>query len=288
MINNINKGIKMHIQKVKQRMHFLFFSFAIILSSCTSNDPDVKAEIIYARKPTPYYTVKETDTIQSICSKYKMNEDDFVATNHLTAPFDLIPGQKVIIYPKGMETSNKINTFESDGISVSNEEPSLVESSTLTNENKNTEEDTIKNNDEGSDNKKEPEEKPVESNKKYKWPVRGKVVKRFGDAKNGQFSKGISIAAPEGTPVYAAEEGVVLKSNVILDGFGKTVVIQHNDQSLSVYSHLKICLAKVGQKVNVKTVIGRVGKTGGIKKPELHFQLRNATKEPVNPMMFLK
>ena len=260
----------------------LQFSVLILLSACSSVDPYQKVDLIYAKKAAPYHVVQEGETVQSIASKYSMDESEFISINKLTSPYELIPGQRLIVHVKSSDTSMP---NEGGGVNVQ-ETSETKESSEKQEINDQNNASETKENDESSQKNINEEAKVEnkESVKSLRWPVYGRVVKKYGDQKNAQFSKGISISAPEGTPVYAAKKGVVLKSNVKLDGFGKTVVIQHEDDTLTVYSHLKICLVKVDQNVTTKTVIGRVGKTGGIKKPELHFQLRNAHKKPVNPL----
>lgn len=266
---------------------------SLYLCSCSS-DTHQKADIIYARRLSPYYTVEVGDTVQSVSKKYDMNEDQFVQINKLSTPYELIPGQKVIVNLKVDKlVSTNIAVTESDGVTITQNVDVKDEKKTLEENDKavdGQEKDKAESGEklESSHEHDEKESTPSEPSKSgLKWPVYGKIVKKFGDKKNGQFSNGISISAPEGTPVYAAKVGTVTKSDVDLAGFGKTIVVHHEDGTMTIYSHLKSCLAKAGQKVTAKTVIGRVGKTGGIKKPELHFQVRSANKEPINPQKFL-
>lgn len=270
----------------------VYSSFLFYLAGCSSVDPYQKVEVIYGRRATPYYTVEEGDTVQSVSSKYAMDEAEFIEINKLSSPFELIPGQKLLVHPKAISKDGK-NASSSDEVYVSQTE----EKPKLNEEKKDEHQDHQVQNSDVADQASSDDEKTTDddsqqkktSDKKHlKWPVHGRVVKKYGDNKNGQFSKGISISAPEGTPVYPAKDGVVLKSNVDLEGFGKTVVVQHDDGMMTVYSHLKLCIAKQGSKVTTKTVIGRVGKTGGIKKPELHFQLRDKNKESLNPLSYLR
>ncbi|CAO5680748.1 MAG: Murein hydrolase activator NlpD [Holosporales bacterium] len=268
-------------------------AFAFTLAGCSSSHEE-KAELVLARKISPYYTVEDGDTVQSISDKYGMQVEEFVRTNELSVPYTVYTGQKVIVYQKGKEAqphpASVVKTFESDGVSVSQsraEEPSQKKESTADLK-ENPKAETDQNSEQKTDSSEESDVTEEVPSHDMKWPVKGKVIKKFGDKKNGKISKGISIAAPEGTPVYAAQSGKVFKSNVDLDDFGKTVILQHDDGKMSVYSHLKVCLVKPGQVVDPKTVIGRVGKTGGLKKPELHFQVRNASKNPVDPLKLLK
>jgi lipoprotein NlpD len=278
IFNNMNKAVSVFL--------------SLYLCSCSSVDTHQKADIIYARRLSPYYTVEAGDTVASIAKKYDMEESQFIEINKLSMPYELIPGQKVIVHPKVDKlSSTPTKVTESDGVVIS--QNLEAEKKPLENEPKSAneaEKDKVDGNGklEVPHEYDEKESTPTEAIKNgLKWPVYGKIVKKFGDKKNGQFSNGISISAPEGTPVYPAKSGTVTKSDVDLAGFGKTIVVHHDDGMMTIYSHLKICQAKVGQKVTAKTVIGRVGKTGGIKKPELHFQVRSENKEPINPQKLL-
>lgn len=271
----------------------------LLLIGCSGDDE--KAEVIYARKPTPYHTIKAGETVQSVASEYGMTVQEFIEINALITPYELIPGQRVIVHSKP-KTSRK-NVFESDGISVMNQDvtpetkldPSgFTKTQTPKDQetiNKDGEETAFKD-DESLKNKAEQQEDDHqaadESKHAYAWPVKGKVVRKFGEKAGTEVSEGISISAPEGTPVYAAAEGTVLKSNVEIKGFGKAIVIEHADGKKTVYLHLKVCNAKTGQKVDQKTIIGRVGKTGGLKKPQLHFQVRGNGKKAIDPLIVLK
>ncbi|MBP9753156.1 MAG: M23 family metallopeptidase [Proteobacteria bacterium] len=281
--------IKSHLKKYF--LNTVSSMLVLAIAGCSSSHEE-KPELIMARRISPYYTVQDGDTVQSIADRYEMPVEEFIRVNSLSVPYTVYSGQKVVVYQKGMAHTNHtplVKTFQSDGVSVSEIKDDNQKDDINANSQKGGEAKSgDSTNEEGSTSEKEPleEKEEVSSSDEMKWPVKGKVIVKFGGKKNGQTSKGISIAAPEGTPVYAAESGKVFKSNVDLDGFGKTVIIQHDDGKMSVYSHLKVCLVKPGQVVDGKTVIGRVGKTGGLKKPELHFQVRIASK-PVNPLTLL-
>ncbi|PIZ32859.1 MAG: hypothetical protein COY39_04260 [Alphaproteobacteria bacterium CG_4_10_14_0_8_um_filter_37_21] len=273
---------------------FLALLLVVILPSCTSTKDSASVKFIYARKPNPYYTVQEAETVSMIAKKFKMTEEEFIHVNRISAPYELIPGQKVIVFPKnGMQVGqNQVGeNFEAGGVEVSAN--SEVETSTGLNlsEPADAEDGNHEVRDFSPENAqgtaKIGEEERL-SQGKYHWPVKGKVTKKVKTGPNGNLSGGINISAPEGTPVYAAGKGVIVKSDVNVQGYGKTIIVKHTDGTMSVYSHLKSCTAKAGQSVDRKTIIGRVGKTGGLKKPELHFQLRGANKKYIDPLSMLE
>lgn len=103
------------------------------------------------------------------------------------------------------------------------------------------------------------------------WPVRGGVISQG-------FRRGhraIDIAAPIGTPVYAANNGIVLKSGYSKDGYGGRVIIDHQIDYVTLYAHLSQALVQEGDVVQKGQLIGYVGSTGNSTGPHIHFELRD-------------
>lgn len=121
----------------------------------------------------------------------------------------------------------------------------------------------------------------------FRWPVRGKVVAGFGPAKDGSFNDGINILAPRGARVRAAENGVVAYVGNELPGYGNLLLIRHRDGWMTAYAHNDTILVKPGQTVRKGQSVARVGSTGNVHHPQLHFELRRGER-PVNPRKHLK
>ncbi len=117
------------------------------------------------------------------------------------------------------------------------------------------------------------------------WPVKGKVVSSFG-WRGPKHHDGIDIAAPEGTPVVAAADGIVIYAGNGFKGYGNLIVIKHTPRVFTIYAHNKKNLVRKGQKVKQGQVIALVGSTGNATGPHLHFELRIGNK-PVNPLKYL-
>ena len=126
----------------------------------------------------------------------------------------------------------------------------------------------------------------VDGGAKFLWPVNGKVISRFGAKTGGLVNDGLNIAAPLGAPVRAAESGVVAYIGNELQGFGNLVLIRHADGWMSAYAHNETLLVKRGEQVKRGQTIARVGQTGSVTEPQLHFELRRGT-EAVNPIPLL-
>lgn len=121
---------------------------------------------------------------------------------------------------------------------------------------------------------------------KYRWPVRGAVIAGYGSNVDGNRNDGIDISVPQGTPVKAAENGVVIYSGNGLKELGNTVLIRHDDGTVTVYGNADKLNVTRGQKVTRGQVIANSGMSGKASRPKLHFEVRkNAS--AVNPMTFL-
>jgi len=115
-----------------------------------------------------------------------------------------------------------------------------------------------------------------------RWPVRGRVVANYGKG-----SDGIDISVPEGTPIKAAENGVVIYSGDGLKEFGNTVLVRHDNGLVTVYGNASKLSVQRGQKVKRGEELGKSGMTGNATQPKLHFEVRkNST--PVDPTKYLE
>ena len=114
------------------------------------------------------------------------------------------------------------------------------------------------------------------------WPVHGSIASGFGPKPGGLHNDGINIAAPEGTPVVAAQAGTVAYAGNELKGFGNLILIRHANGWVTAYAHLASMSVKKGDAVKAGQGIGAVGQTGTIDSPQLHFELRHG-KDAVDP-----
>jgi murein DD-endopeptidase MepM/ murein hydrolase activator NlpD len=120
----------------------------------------------------------------------------------------------------------------------------------------------------------------------FVWPVRGHIVEGYGAGSDGTHNDGINISAPRDSPVEAAGGGVIAYAGNELRGYGNLILIKHPDGWISAYAHLDLILVKEGEKVAKGQVIARVGSTGNVRTPQLHFELRRGDK-PVDPRAYL-
>ncbi len=119
---------------------------------------------------------------------------------------------------------------------------------------------------------------------RFGWPVTGRITQRFW-----AHHPGIDIAAPTGTPIYAADAGYVMVAAWDNEriSYGNMILINHGNGYVTRYAHLSAFNVKVGQSVKKGQVIGRVGSTGHSTGPHLHFEIiKNGVR--YNPFSFLK
>jgi murein DD-endopeptidase MepM/ murein hydrolase activator NlpD len=117
----------------------------------------------------------------------------------------------------------------------------------------------------------------------FAWPLKGRVISYFNDAKGQSFNHGIDIAAAQGEEILAVREGNVVFADY-LGGYGYTVIMDHLDGFYSVYARQSDVLVKSGQTVSKGTPLGRLAKSG--QAAFLHFEIRKM-QEPNNPLYYL-
>jgi murein DD-endopeptidase MepM/ murein hydrolase activator NlpD len=120
----------------------------------------------------------------------------------------------------------------------------------------------------------------------FRWPVKARVIAGFGPKTNGQQNDGINLAVPEGTPVKAAEDGVVAYAGSELKGYGNLVLIRHSNGYVTAYAHAKELMVKRGDTIKRGQVVAKSGQTGNVEGPQLHFEIRKGP-APMDPLPML-
>jgi murein DD-endopeptidase MepM/ murein hydrolase activator NlpD len=280
-------------------------SSLILVIGC-SNKSQRPAEVEYDHSITPYHHVEKGESIASIAQKFSMDKMELVRLNGLKPPYKIFVGQKLLVKTsstsakpretdfdapaagattvgktemKGdveVKTLEPIKGTEPISSSESNEPIVVDESAPDTDIDADIEDSSAEI---GSSIQKEKVSIPSSAGA-YKWPVKGKIIQGFKAGKTG--NDGINISAPKGTPVSAANNGVVAHAGNQVAGLGNIVLVKHANGYMSVYTHLDEIKVKKGQEVRVGDKVGTVGKTGNVKEPQLHFEIRNG-KTPIDP-----
>jgi len=131
----------------------------------------------------------------------------------------------------------------------------------------------------------------LETNRgKLSWPCRGNVITDFGKVIHPKYNtttrnNGIDISTKYGDNVFAVAPGKVVYADRFM-GYGNLVLVDHLDGYYSLYGHLAEMLVNTGDEIPAGRIIGRVGESGSLSGPILHFELRKDGK-PVDPMAYL-
>jgi murein DD-endopeptidase MepM/ murein hydrolase activator NlpD len=120
----------------------------------------------------------------------------------------------------------------------------------------------------------------------FRWPLRGRVITNFGAKNAGGTNDGIDLAAPEGTAVRAADDGVVAYAGNELKGYGNLVLVRHANGFVTAYANASEITVKRNDQVHRGQVIAKSGQTGTAPTPQLHFEIRKNS-APVDPMQYL-
>lgn len=118
---------------------------------------------------------------------------------------------------------------------------------------------------------------------RWQWPVQGRVLRSFDPNVSGK--KGISIGGSDGDRIRAAADGQVVYAGSGLVGYGRLIIVKHNDTYLSAYGHNRNLLVKEGDVVRAGQVIAEMG-SSGTSRTQLHFEIRQNGKS-VDPLRYL-
>ena len=235
-------------------------------------------------------TVAPGDTLYSLSRKYEIPLNDLAVMNKITSPFTLSVGQKLKVpkFNKVEDPPVKQQAKKTDKQNVKTSkkiEPTknkkTVDTKTVVPTKQTQKTKTI------VEPKKQVQKISARSASKFSWPIRGRILSQYGAKNGGLFNDGINISANMGATVKAAENGVVAYAGNEVKGMGNLIIIQHSDGWMTVYAHLDSMFVRRGSKVSVGQQIGKIGKTGKVDKPQLHFELRKGTKA-YNPISYLK
>ncbi|MFD2229114.1 peptidoglycan DD-metalloendopeptidase family protein [Alkalimarinus sediminis] len=238
----------------------------IMLSACNSSG-------IYQDKnfnPPVYFgshKVSQGDTLYSIAWRYGRDYKELASANGISPPYTIQLGQRIRLDLRGKVASKPKKTP-----SASHKKSKPVKSVS-----KNT--STAKPKKQTRVSTKSKTVKGVN----WHWPHLGQIIARYSSA--GNNNKGIDIAGNLGDSVVSAANGEVVYAGSGLLGYGKLIIINHNQHYLSAYAHNDRILVKEGQTIKQGQKIAEMGNTG-TNRTKLHFEIRRDGK-PVNPLNYL-
>jgi len=258
-----------------ERIKKIFLAFILIVlglsffSSCSS--PQIREE----QAVGVYHQVKKGETAYSIARAYNIKLQDLADINGIKDPAVIkegrvlfIPGAKYVIENVMTSVKERDSKFSPKVYSNQKKKPAIRKSTPK------------------SAAVSSPEEEVgIDAKKMFIWPVKGKVKTRFGKQPNKTYYNWIKIVAPVGSKVKAAAAGMIIFSSHIKD-YGQTVIIRHEKNYTTVYTHLNKRYVKADQRVKQGEAIALLGKKEKEGMAYINFEIRIKGKAR-DPLLFL-
>lgn len=198
------------------------------------------------------HRVQAGDTVYGVARRYGIEQSQIVRLNRIAAPYAITPGQSLVL------AASPATGAASPQMAAVPPTASLAPIPAP----------------------------PPRASGKFLWPVEGRTIAGYGRKENGLHNDGINIAAPRGAPVRAADNGVIAYAGNELRGFGNLILVRHAGGWVTAYAHNQDFLVTRGQTVQRGQTIARIGSSGNVATPQLHFEVRKGTRS-VNPTRFL-
>lgn len=195
------------------------------------------------------YVVGKGESLSAIAAQHGLRLGELVAANGIASPYRIRPGQSLIIPPTEAGRSQHVAAKPSGDLVAIAPPPPLSADGFL-------------------------------------WPVQGNVIGSFEENSDRGRSGGINIAARKGTPVRAADNGIVAYAGEALRGYGQMIMLRHAEGYVTLYAHNDALLVREGDVVERGQTIAEVGNSGDVIESQLHFELRKGTR-PVDPTEIL-
>jgi len=283
--------------------HYFLILFCLILNSCEKLIYGEYNIINLQRNKEIHkniYIVKDGENLYSISKKKKISLKKLIEINKISYPYKILKNQKLLIPFIDKHTIKRGETLYSISRKYNVDQYSLSKINNIGKKNiiyvgqkliipyTNASKDKLKiKKNEIKINKSINKEINEFKNKpKFIWPVKGEVILKFGKIRPGFHNDGINIKSLINNDVVAAESGLIIYTGNEIPGYGNLILIKHNQNWITAYSHLEKINFTKGVKVKKGQKIGTVGSSGNVNKPQLHFEIRRG-KRAYNPEKFL-
>lgn len=259
-----------------QKLPFLLLIIGcLVLAACAGGNhyaPVIEAQA-RTKSSDGYHIVSRGETLYSIAWRYNLDFRGLARTNGVKAPYTIYPYQKIRlkVTPKTSASVTK-STSKAKTTQAARGVKTPVQTAQKHSSKNVSKSSSVR---EGVDRNQYPF--------KWRWPAKAKVVRGYTFSSN--LHKGIDLHGKLGEPVHAANSGKVVYAGSGLVGYGKLLIIKHDDHYLSAYGHNRKLLVKEGDMVKVGQRIAEFGDTG-TDKVKLHFEIRRDGK-PINPLGLL-
>ncbi|AMO56175.1 peptidase M23 [Endozoicomonas montiporae] len=235
---------------------------ALLVFTLTACSHDPSGVVVKELRSPPRITsgthiVRKDETLYSIAWLYGRDFRELADNNSIRSPYIIHPGQHISLEQRARPVAPPPKRQP-----VTTPQKQVVKKSPAS---------------------KRPSVSPNPQTVTWRWPAKGKVIQGF--SLSGSVNKGIDIDGNLGEPVMAAAAGEVVYAGSDLAGYGRLIIMKHNNSYLSAYAHNRELLVGEGDAVKAGQKIAEIGSTGTT-EPKLHFEIRRDGK-PVDPMRFL-
>lgn len=266
----------------------------LCLFSCSSRHKPAPVANVYGSVPLKdrvkssihgsEYRVKAGETLYSIAWRANSDVRQLAKLNKLSPPYNIYPGQKLFLVTKNKgKTTKASNNKHSSKKQIKSSSPTSdrATQNALASSKKQAYGENV--------SKKKTVENALPKTQfsqkisRWRWPVKGKVIAGFSSKVQG--NKGLDITGRRGTNIRAAANGKVVYAGSALRGYGKLVIIKHNEDYLSAYAHNDTILVKEQQYIKAGDIVAKMGDTDS-QRVMLHFEVRFRGKS-VDPLKYL-
>lgn len=254
---------------------------------------------VIQEKNKSFYKVKKGDNLYTIAKKNKISLKRIIEVNDISFPYKISPNQIIYLPLKRSHKIKKGETIYSISRKYGVDRYYLSKINNIKFENKIFAGEMLiipDNNKKANFLKKESlktkkkitkrADSNLDSKVNFIWPVKGKIILKFGEISSGFHNDGINIESKIDKPVSASADGKIIYTGNEIPGFGNLVLIKHKNNWITAYSHLNRINYKSGYIVKKGEKIGTIGKTGNVNSPQLHFEIRRG-KKAFNPIKYL-
>ena len=219
----------------------------------------------YSAPPT-HYVVRTGDTLYNIAWRYGLDYKTVAALNAIAAPYTIFPGQRLRLLPNAAEKprGRRVASVKQPPQPTPAPRPKIQKSAPRP-------------------PAPLPKSAPISSPLRWQWPISGTVIEGY-DPRDAE-RKGMRIRGSENQQVFAAATGMVVYSGTGLVGYGRVVIIKHDETWLSAYGFNKRLLVREGDRVQQGKAIAELGASGD-RPAMLHFEIRR-NGQPVDPQQLL-
>lgn len=251
------------------RLFSILIAFSVLFSCSTHRVADVDERSSKQNYKGKVHSVSPGETLFSIAWRYGVDVKKLAEFNAIKPPYTIYPSQKIRVDLRAVNGLST-NSGNSSSIAKSNQGKERLSSD-------------YRSGKRSSVSPKSTSGTALQSAPKWQWPSSGKLIALF-ESNNG-LNKGIDLNGKLGEPVLAAASGRVVYAGSGLSGYGKLLIIKHNETFLSAYAHNDEISVKEGDFVKAGQRIADMG-SSGTDRVKLHFEIRSEG-SPVDPLKFL-